>query len=110
MPWWAVVRDALQIGDGWIFPSGKRVDAPLGKRYFQRWWHKAEARAGITHAPGRAWHACRRNWTTDMFANRVSDEVVNSLGGWARGSNVARSVYQHPQLEQQGAAINMRTG
>jgi integrase len=103
-------RAGLQIGDGWVFPSGRRDDAPLGKRYFQRWWHKAEERAGIAHEHGRAWHACRRAWTTDLFGNRVSDEVVNSLGGWARGSSVARSVYQQPQLEHQRAAINLRTG
>ena len=103
-------RAVLQIGDGWIFSSGRRDGAPLGKRYFQRWWHKSEDRAGIAHIPGRSWHSCRRAWATDLLGNRVSDEVVNALGGWARGSNVARAIYQHPQLEQQRAAICMRTG
>jgi integrase len=103
------VCDAQQIGDGWLFTSSRSTSKPLGRRYFLRWWHKAEERAELPPVPGRGWHSCRRAFATEMLGSRrVADELVNSLGGWARGSTVARTIYQQPLLEQQRAAIRTR--
>ena len=93
-----------------MFASSKSKGKPLGRRYFLKWWHKAEERAGLMPMRGRGWHSCRRVYATEMLGSNVAEETVNSLGGWARGSNIARSVYQQPQLEQQRAAIRKRVG
>ena len=102
------VHDEQAIGDGWMFPSGAQTSVPLGRRYLLKWWKKAEDRAQLPHVPRRAWHACRRAFSTELLGRGLSAEVVNALGGWARGSNVARSVYQHVQLEEQRAALGTR--
>lgn len=97
-----------RIGDGWIFASAVGEGAPMGRRYFLSWWKKAEQRAGLEPLRGRAWHSCRRAFSTELLGAGAPDEVVNALGGWARGSNVAREIYQHAQLEQQRAVIRAR--
>lgn len=86
------------------------TEKPLGTRYWLKWWHRAEELAGLPAVRGRGWHSCRRAFATELLGNSVANETVNALGGWARGSNVARAIYRQPQLEQQRAAVNARGG
>lgn len=105
-------REAGLIKDYPLFPGGKlrQVKAPLRERLMpmhgssiQDLLHDLEAKAGVRHEKGRAWHGLRRAMT-DLYPEATADaRLLDLLGGWVPGSKMREGTYQ--QKENEGVAL-----
>ena len=105
-------RQAALIEDYPLFPGGKlrQSKAPLREQLtpmhgssIQDILHDLEAKAGVTHEKGRAWHGLRRAMT-DIYPEATTDaRLLDLLGGWVPGSKMREGTYQ--QKENEGVAI-----
>jgi hypothetical protein len=65
--------------------------------------HDVEAKAGVTHEKGRAWHGLRRAMT-DLYPEATADaRLLDLLWGWAPGIKMREGTYQ--QKENEGVAL-----
>lgn len=91
------------IGDAYLFPA-PRGEGPVSKRTAYDWLKAAEEKANVEALPGRAWHAYRARFATEMVD--VPDRVVAKLGGWK--STATLDIYQQPGEDVMLEALSRR--
>ena len=84
---------------GWVFPSSKVPENPLGT--FRGTLVAACKRAGL---PVLHPHALRHTWATRMAVKGVPRPITMALGGW-KSPSVLETVYQHSVSDLEAGAI-----
>ena len=97
------LRACPGIGDAYLFPAPRGV-GPVSKRTAYDWLKAAEKKANVEALPGRAWHAYRARFATEMVD--VPDRVVAKLGGWK--STATLDIYQQPGEDVMLEALSRR--
>lgn len=93
------------IGEHWIFPSDTNPSRPLPCHTANKWWRRAEAKAGIEHVHGMGFHSARRKFASELKDTNLRDLAY--MGGWKNPQTVLL-VYQQPDLELQREALATR--
>ncbi len=79
------------IGDAWMLPDPTDPTQPCSCHQLEHWWRRAERLAGLVHEPGRAFHALRRKFATELKHVPLKD--LCALGGW-KSPQTALTCYQ----------------
>jgi len=112
--WRARGEDYPLIPGGRIPRSGvfRRALAPASYGALNNWLREAEAKAGIEHIDGRAWHSFRRAWA-DFTEREEGLDVTTTAGGW-KSSEMPEHVYterqKHHRLARSRDAQERRAG
>lgn len=84
------LRNEESIQRGWLFPSTRLDDQPVGREHFEEWWRAVEDAAGLERVHGRGWHSLRRKFATERKTGSLTDLAY--AGGWS-GTQTLTKVY-----------------
>lgn len=106
----------LETGEDYpLFPSGQltkgrtdptlavcrpeqRTARPVDRRAVLRWFHEAEALAGITPQEGRGWYGLRRAGVDGFKKESGNRDALKSFGGWS-DTQVPDRIYAAQEAE-----------
>jgi integrase len=90
------------IGEQWVFPSDCDPSRPLPRHTVNKWWRRAEDKAGLVHIPGMGFHSARRKFASELKGTNLRDLAY--MGGWKNPQTVL-TIYQQPEMEVQREAL-----
>jgi len=98
-------RNRLAIGDGWVFPNPKGVEAPVPSHMAGDWMTRGLKAIGITQGSQFGYHSIRRHFATAFKHLPLVD--LCALGGWQDPSTVL-TCYMQPDEVTMREAIEQR--
>lgn len=99
------LRSAVPEAGSWVFTAPSNPSQPFSRHLARDWWERTEAASGISRVPGRAWHALRRKFATELKAASLKD--LCALGGW-KDHNTILKCYQQPDPVAMRLALENR--
>jgi hypothetical protein len=99
IPDYALMPQGRFVGGAVPVRSNGKYLRPISRRTLLDHFHALEDLAGVEHQEGRAWYGLRRLWADLGPQHLKNPRAREVLGGWVRGSNVPRVVYQSKEDE-----------